>query len=132
MQQNDEIYDHIYKTSLITTRHNCPISEHWEQLTLHEKLSIRERMKKMQKYRQNGQSDSCILPVAIHDLPGNTSKHILKDYFTLGMVPGSKLHTNTAFSASHRDNLETGSETENVLYWCAFYSLRKLISSPPS
>lgn len=84
MQQNGKIYDHIYKTNLITTLHNCPISEHWEQLTVHEKLSIWERMKKMQKYRQNGQSDSCILPVAIHDLPGNTNKHIFEGLFHTG------------------------------------------------
>lgn len=73
-------------------------------------------MKKMQKYRQNGQSDSCILPVAIHDLSGNTNKHILEDCFRMGTVPASRLHTNTAFRMSNRDNLKPRAETENVVH----------------
>lgn len=74
-------------------------------------------MKEMQKYRQNGQSDSRILPVVIHDLSSeNTNTHILKDCFALGTVPVSRLHTDTAFTASNRDNLELEWQTEIAVY----------------
>lgn len=39
----------------------------------------------------------------------------LKDRLALGSVPVSRLHTDTAFSASNRDNLEPGLETENAV-----------------
>ena len=39
-----------------------------------------------------------------------------KDCFTLGTVSASRLHTNTAFRTSNRDNLKPKAETENVVH----------------
>lgn len=40
----------------------------------------------------------------------------LKDCLARGTIPVSRPHTDTAFSASNRDNLEPGLETENAVY----------------